>query len=64
VIASAVKAIRRERPEAPDSAGPPDDSGDPGHPGAGENEGSQQPPEPDNVVPERSELGATGSSVP
>jgi hypothetical protein len=64
VIASAGRAIRRGRPPAPESAGPPDDSGDAGHPDAGENEGSQQPPGPDNVVPERSELGATGTSVP
>jgi Family of unknown function (DUF6049) len=56
VLASAVRAVRRGRPA------PSDNSGD-----AGQSEeigGSQQPPQPDTVVPEPSELGAARTSGP
>jgi hypothetical protein len=56
VIASGARAVRRGR------SAPPDRSGDAGQPE--EIGGSQQPPEPDTVVPEPSELGAAGSSGP
>jgi hypothetical protein len=56
MIASAARALRRDRQT------PPDSPGDRGHLGSDENEGSQQPPEPDTVIPEPSELGAAGTS--
>jgi hypothetical protein len=56
VIASGARALRRGRPVPPDSS---EDAGQ-----SEEIGGSQQPPEPDTVVPEPSELGAAGSSGP
>ncbi len=56
VIASAARAVRRGRPATPDNPG---DAGQPEEIG-----GSQQPPEPDTVVPEPSELGAARTSGP
>jgi hypothetical protein len=56
VIASGARAVRRGRAAPPDN---PEDAGQPEEIG-----GSQQPPEPDTVVPEPSELGAAGSSGP
>lgn len=57
-IASAARAIRRGRPASPDS---PDDAG---HPDPDASDGSQQPPGPDNVFHERTELGAAGTPGP
>lgn len=56
VMASATRALRRNR------AAPPDNSGDAGH--SEEIGGSQQPPGADTVVPEPSELGAAGTPRP
>jgi hypothetical protein len=55
VVVSAARAIRR-RPAPPDN---PDGTGQ-GDPDA--NDSSQQSPGPDNVEPERTELGAAGTS--
>jgi hypothetical protein len=56
VLASAARAVRRGRPATPDND---DGAGQPGEIG-----GSQEPPEPDTVVPEPSELGAARTSGP
>ncbi|HXW46702.1 MAG TPA: DUF6049 family protein [Streptosporangiaceae bacterium] len=54
MIASAVRAIRRGGPAPPDHTG---DTGD-----FDDERGSQEGPEPDTVIPERSELGTAGKS--
>ncbi len=56
VIASGARAVRRGRAASPGNS---EDAGQ-----SEEIGGSQQPPEPDTVVPEPSELGAAGSSGP
>ncbi len=56
VIASAIRGARRR--DVP----PPGDSGEPGEPDPDAVHGSQNQPETDTVMPERSELGTAGTS--
>lgn len=56
VVASAIRGARRREPP------PPGDSGGAGPPDPDDERASQEGPQPDTVIPERSELGTAGTS--
>jgi hypothetical protein len=60
-LASAIRGIRRGRPAPPDNGGEAGQA-EAGHPDEDAAQGGQDAPGPDTVVPERSELGAAGTS--